>query len=538
LPRRLLAAVLLFALASPALAIKTETLGSSAYGPASGMPPGQVLTVVSGQALVHLSSGASLAPFDAALAGLGASRGVALGGDWHVIDLTPGQPVASALLALRTLPGVVSADPSRVYAASRTPNDPMVSSQYALSQVSAFAGWEYETGASTRVTIAVIDTGIDGTHPDLLAKLANPSDMSFLSGVTAANDPPTPACNHATRVAGVAAASADNGTQVAGMSWGAQLWSLKVFANGDCPSVGCVESGCVATDPDIVLAINHAVLLRNTPAIGKVVINMSLGGSGICPGGGVIQAAITTAVNAGIPVVVASGNDGGPVNNPGNCAGVIPVGATDSNNNVASFSSRGAELAANGLVAPGVSVLTTDQGGGTANATGTSFSAPMVSGLAALILSAKPTYNTAGTPELKAAVRGGAESIGVAGFGVAGAGALGNTAGAGRMDAYRTMRLAVKGTLAGFDGERKPIAFPNPFKPSESARVSFAIPPSLQGSGLSIKIYTLQGTFLKTVTGLSWDGKNAEGGLAASGTYVFVVTTSAGTGRGRFSILR
>jgi subtilisin family serine protease len=536
--RRCASALLLALLAGPASAFQTETIGSSSYGPASGMPPGQVMTVVSGQALVHLSSGASVAPFDAALAALGASRGAALGGGWHLIDLAPGQAVSAALPMLRTLPGVASADPSRVYTASRTPNDPLVSSQFALSQVSAFAGWEYETGSTSRVTIAVIDTGIDGTHPDLIAKLANPSDMSFLGGVTAANDPPTPACNHATRVAGVAAASADNGSQVAGMSWGAQLLSLKVFANGNCPSVNCADGTCLATDPDIVLAINHAVTLQNTAPVGKVIINMSLGGSGACPGAGIIQTAITNAVNAGIPVIVAAGNDGGAVNNPGNCAGVIPVGATDSNNNVAAFSSRGPELAANGLVAPGVSVLTTDEGGGTASASGTSFSAPMVSGLAALILSAKPAYSTAGTPELKAALRGGADSIGVAGLGVADAGTFGNTTGAGRMDAYRTMRLVIKGTLAGFDGEQKPIAFPNPFKPSQSGAISFAIPPSLQGGQMSIKIYTIDGTFLKTVTGLSWDGKNAEGGLVASGTYLFVVTTSAGTGRGRFAVLR
>jgi subtilisin family serine protease len=532
---RLLAAALLLVLAPAAHALETEMIGGDVLGPAA-LPSGQAVRVTSGQALVRLSSGTTTAQLDAGLAALAALRGADLGGGWHLIRLAPGQSVASALPMLRALPGVAAADPSHVYSVNRTPNDPSVNSQYALSQVSAFAGWEYEVGTSCRTTVVIIDTGIDGTHPDLTAKLANTVSQSFdpNTAAQAANNPPTPACNHATRVAGVAAASTDNGTQVAGMSWGAQLLSLKVFTNASCPSVGCTDAGCLTNDPGIAAAINHAVTLQNTAAVGKVIVNMSLGGAGACLAG-VVQTAITNAVAAGVPVVVSAGNDGGAVNKPANCAGAIPVGATDSNNNVAAFSSRGAELAASGLVAPGVSLLTTDQGGGTASATGTSFSAPMVSGLASLILAARPAYTVA---QVSAAIRGGADSIGVAGLGVAGGGALGTTSGAGRMDAYRSMRLAVKGTLAGFDGEEKPIAFPNPFKPSEIGTVAFAIPPSLQGARIGIKIYTLDGTFVREVNGLSWNGKNTEGGAVASGTYIFVVTTSAGTGRGRLSVLR
>lgn len=529
---RLLATTLLLAFASEARAFETETIGIAALGPAAGLAPGQTLRVTSGQALVRLSTGVTPSFLDASLAALGARRGGDLGGGWYLINLTPGQSVSAALPMLRALPGVAAADPSRVYSALRTPSDPMVNSQYALSQVAAFAAWEFEVGTSCRTTVAVIDTGIDGSHADLSGKLANTLSKAFTTDGVATqspNNPPTASCNHATRVAGVAAASTDNSSQIAGVSWGAQLLSLKVFA--PCGDINC--GGCLTNDVAISSAIYHAISLQNTAAVGKVVINMSLGGAGPCAAA--MQTAITNAVAADIPVVVAAGNDGGAVNNPANCAGTIPVGATDSNNNVAAFSSRGTELADRGLVAPGVSLLTTDQGGGTASATGTSFSAPMVSGLASLILSARPAYTPA---QVSAAIRGGADSIGVAGFGVAGAGTLGTTSGAGRMDAYRSMRLAVKGTLAGFDGEEKPIAFPNPFKPSEIGTVAFAIPPSLQGARLGIKIYTLDGTFVREVNGLSWNGKNTEGNAVASGTYVFVVTTSAGTGSGRLSVLR
>ncbi|MEK7390495.1 MAG: S8 family serine peptidase [Elusimicrobiota bacterium] len=507
-----------------AQALITEMIGHSSLG-AGVLPPGRTMRVTSGQALVRLSSGAQTVLLDRGLAGLGAVRGVDLGGGWHLVSLAPGQSVAAALPALRSLPGVTAADPSRVYAASRMPNDPQIASQYALQQVSAFAAWEYETGTSTRVTIAVIDTGIQGTHPDLSAKLANTTSKAFNpnTGAMSANEPPTPACNHATRVAGVAAASTDNTTLIAGMSWGAQLLSLKVFLDGDCPSVTCGDAACLTNDAGLIAAINHAASLADTAAVGKLIINISLGGSEACPVA--VQTAITNAVTAGAVIVAAAGNDGAGINSPGNCAGLIPVGATDSNNGIAAFSSRGAELAANGLVAPGVAVLTTDLSGNTASATGTSFSAPMVSGLAALIRSYRPAYTPA---QVSALIRGGADSLGVSG----------GMGGAGRMNAYRSLRLTVNGTLAGFDGQEKAIAFPNPFRLSNSGMVAFAIPPSLQGATMKIKIYTLDGQPVRELSGLSWDGKNANGNLVASGTYVFVVSSSAGTGRGRLSVLR
>lgn len=519
--RRLEPALLALLLAAPARALKTETLGGAAAA-AAGV---KTLTVASGQALLRLSSGTAPSALDGPLAAAGAVRLSDLGSGWIGVGWSNGARVADKLAALKALPGVAAADPSRVYRPLRLPDDPLVNAQYALSQVNAPAAWEYETGASSRVTIAVVDSGIDGTQPDLAAKLTNTTSMAFNpnTGVVSADNPPTAACDHATRVAGVAAASSDNGLQVAGMSWGAQLVSYKVFRNSDCPAPDCSDAGCLTNDPGIVAAINQAVAVQNTAAYGHVVVNMSLGGSGSCPAA--VQTAVTNAVAAGVVVVAAAGNDGGAVNNPGNCAGVIPMGATDSTNQVAAFSSRGAELASGGLVAPGVAVLTTDISSGTANATGTSFASPMGAGLAALVLSAKPALTPA---QVQTDLRAGAEDVGQSA----------TVQGAGRMNAYRSLRLAVKGTLGGFDGEQKPIAFPNPFRTSRDATVSFAYPPSLQGGDAAIKIYTMDGQFVREVRGLSWDGKNASGNPVASGAYVFVVSTGKGSARGRLAVIR
>jgi flagellar hook assembly protein FlgD len=286
---------------------------------------------------------------------------------------------------------------------------------------------------------------------------------------------------------------------------------------------------CSASDNAIAGAINKAVTLQNTGSYGLMVINMSLGAPAT-PCSGTLQTAITAAVNAGIVVVAAAGNDGAGVNSPGNCAGVIPMGATDNTSQIASFSSRGPELASSGLVAPGVAVLTTDLNGGTVGASGTSFASPMGAGLAALILSAKPstTPNAALVANVSSLMRGGAQSIGQPS----------TVQGAGQMDVYRSLRLTVKGTLAGFDGDQKPIAFPNPFRVSQSGTVTISIPQALQGTGTDIKIYTLQGGIVRDLSEPLWDGKNSNGNLVASGTYVFVVTTSAGSSRGRMAVIR
>ncbi|OGS00681.1 MAG: hypothetical protein A2V88_07310 [Elusimicrobia bacterium RBG_16_66_12] len=314
------------------------------------------------------------------------------------------------------------------------------------------------------------------------------------------------------------------------MSWGAQLLSLKVFLNGDCPSSDCSDAGCLTNDPGVIAAIDHAVTLQNTPAAGKVVINMSLGGPGACASA--LQTAITNAVAAGVVVVAAAGNDGGAVNNPGNCAGVIPVAATDASGGIASFSSRGSELAANGLAAPGVSVLTTDMGGGTAYATGTSFSAPHVAGMAALIMSAKPLSTPA---QVKTILRASADNIGL---GTASQSPLGQSAGAGRLNAFLAARLAIRGSLAGAPGEQKVVAFPNPFRASRDTAVTFALPDSLKGSDATIKIYTLDGQLVRELNSSTWNGRNDGGRLVASGTYVFAVATSQGKRTGRVSVIR
>ncbi|TBR22433.1 T9SS type A sorting domain-containing protein [bacterium] len=547
-----LAALLAVLLAVPASALQVEKLRSARPAALGGGTAES--EVVSGEALARFDAALTRAEREAALAARGATyKGEVATTGWTHVVLPAGMSVGSGLTLLGSISGVREVAPNNAYRPLKTPNDPKFSLQYHLGKVNAQAAWEYGVGDSTTVTVAVLDAGIDGTHPDLTPKLSTTSwfcspgacktttqcaDPSADSLTCVPENPPLAACNHGTRVAGVAAAATNNGSGVAGVSWGAKLISIRSFRQGDCTTAcGDSGSGCATDDAAIAKGIILANSLNNTPLHGRIVLNISLGSTTGCAS--VLQAAINAAVatSTGMVITVSAGNEGGAVDSPANCNGVIPVGATDSNDNVASFSNRGTELANNGVVAPGVGLTTTDLGGGTAgDATGTSFSSPLVAGLSALIVAAKPSFSPT---NVKDTLRGSADGIGVAAVGASAVSPAGNSAGAGRVNAFKAVKLAVEGTLAGYVGDQKVIAFPNPFRTNESGTVTITIPTSLQSRGTSIRVYTIDGQLVRDLKAqTTWDGKNDSGHQVASGTYLVLVKTDAGSQTAKVAVIR
>lgn len=532
-------------LAKPALLLAAALLLPVLRASAARVERMPRFSVSAGQAAyVEVAAGAALVKFKAEVSTAAALAALESAGfpleksfeplGWWLVSLPGGMSVAGGLASLKTLAQVEKAEPNMVYRAKRAPNDVHAAAQYALARVQAFGAWEYETGASSRVTVAIIDTGIDGTHPEISGKLIgtskvfNPDNGNFLGNEAV----PTPACNHATRAAGVAAAASDNSAGVAGMSWGARLLSLKVFADSDCTADCADEAGfasCSTTNAAIAAAIQDSVPLHNTAQIGKLVLNISLGCPvGTCGScGGVLQTAVTNAAAAGVMVFAAAGNAGGSlIDSPADCAGAYAVGATDIQDKLAYFSNIDNLMVTKGLAAPGVDIYTTDAGGGYASATGTSFASPMAAGLAALVWSANPSNTGAQVFDV---LKNSADDLGAPG--------PDRYYGWGRINAYRAV-CSVVPCRAYSAAEKKVSAYPNPFRPASHHLLAFKTAPGFDTSGIEVRVYTSEGELVRKLSGLAWDGRNAAGLPVASGVYIYRVETDSDSATGKLALIR
>jgi subtilisin family serine protease len=258
---------------------------------------------------------------------------------------------------LENVSGVAWVEPDYPIQALETiPNDPSFPDQYALSAIHASQGWDISTGSSA-ITIAILDSGIDLTHPDLVNKLV-PGFNTIDS-----NKPPQDDYGHGTHVAGIAAASTNNAIGIAGVSWGARLMPVKVLNSSGGGTFSNVAAG-------IVWATDH----------GAQIINMSLGGSSYSQ---TLQAAVAYSANHGVLLIAASGNsNSNSVLYPARFPQVMAVAATDGSNQRAAFSNYGPEIE---IAAPGALILSTSPGGVYSLQSGTSMATPYVSGLAAVL---------------------------------------------------------------------------------------------------------------------------------------------------------
>lgn len=211
------------------------------------------------------------------------------------------------------------------------------------------------------VKVAVVDTGISKDHPDLSDNLKGGVNFVFQKGAVDPNGW-NDDNGHGSHVAGIVGA-ANNTIGVVGAAPMVDLYAVKVLDRRG--------SGYLS---DVISGIEWA---KNN---GMQVINMSLGTASDIQS---FHDAVAAAYNAGLVVVAAAGNSGAAVSYPAAYPEVIAVSATDSNNNLASFSSRGPEV---DLAAPGVSVYSTYKGTGYATLSGTSMASPHVAGSAALVL--------------------------------------------------------------------------------------------------------------------------------------------------------
>ena len=290
---------------------------------------------------------------------------------------------------------VESAEINEKRYAVTAPNDPEYVNQWYLKDFATINkgigiedAWSHSTGSPT-IVVAIIDTGYT-PHLDLPTPLAG---YDFFDNDADATDPGDAGCGepnswHGTKVAGVIGAKTNNGIGIAGINQQSQIQHIRILGP------------CGGETDDEIKAIRWAaglpvdgISLNPTPAR---VINLSLGGVGPCSTNE--QEAINAAVAAGSVVVVAAGN--GDIYHvgqdldihqfaPANCNNVITVAATTSTGARAGFTNFGSTVE---IAAPGTNIKTTTVGGYT-SVDGTSFSAPIISGIVSLMMSVNPTLD-------------------------------------------------------------------------------------------------------------------------------------------------
>ena len=339
--------------------------------------------------------------------------------------------IASLLLIGVALPGVRSADGEPVARASFIADDAQTSNapyagagQWALRKMQVDRAWDVARG-SPQLVVAVVDTGVDRGHPDLAGALL--PGATFLSDVSRACTPDDEDDNsHGTHIAGIIGAAPNPLAGSGGVAFGVRILPIKVL---DCAGTGF--NADIAAG--IVWAVDH----------GARIVNVSLGSP---VESDVLEEAVRYAEARDVLVVAAAGNCGAGggrcrrINNqeyPAAYPGVLAVGATDPDDQVTSFSTRGTQIA---VVAPGVKITSTTPRYATyqsargitpnyAALSGTSQASAFVAGVAALMWSAEPTLSAREVADRLSAY---ADDLGLPG--------RDDESGAGRVNALRALR--------------------------------------------------------------------------------------------------
>jgi thermitase len=240
------------------------------------------------------------------------------------------------------------------------PNDPSFASQWHLAAIQAPQAWDLSTGSSGIIS-AVIDSGVDATHPDLASKIRTDIDYDYVNNDSTAQDDN----GHGTHVAGISAAITNNSTGIAGMCPNCSILPVKVLDASGSGTYSAIASG-----------------IRYAADKGAKVINMSLGGSA---GSTTLSDAVNYANGKGVLLACAAGNSNtSAASYPAYYSACVAVAATDSSDNRASFSNYGSWVDTS---APGVSIYATYWNNTYSTLSGTSMATPHVAGLAGLLFS-------------------------------------------------------------------------------------------------------------------------------------------------------
>ncbi|AHH96987.1 hypothetical protein KALB_3623 [Kutzneria albida DSM 43870] len=360
-----------------------------------------------------------------------------------------------------------------------------IASSTGTQQIGAPTAWAAGL-TGTGVKIAVLDTGIDTTHPDLAGRVGE--SANFTGDPDAVDH-----FGHGTHVASIIAGSgAASGTTYRGVAGGAQLLNGKVLDNSGYGSESAVMAG-------MEWAVRQ----------GARVVNMSLGATTTDGNDPISQLVDTLSARSGALFVAAAGNDGAAVHveAPAAASAALAVGAVDSTDRPAPFTSSGPRLGDAGakpeIVAPGVDIIAARAAGTSmgdpvdtnyTKLSGTSMATPFVAGAAALIAQQHPDWQG---PQIKSLLVSSAKDVGAPWY----------TQGSGRVDLTSALRSKVVATAAVSLGRQSPSGSPK----TQAQQVSYT---NLTGEPLSLKV---------TIGLTDWSGRPAPAGTVAVSTEILTV---------------
>jgi len=359
-----------------------------------------------------------------------------------------------------------------------TSNDPYLGSEWHLNKIGATTAWDKTQGAG--VTIAILDSGVDASHPDLAGRMV--AGYNFYDGNTNTAD----VCGHGTKVAGSAAATLNNAAGVAGVAGQAKIMPLRIAYNSSGTCYGWISDIASA----VTYAADHGARIANIsyaamPATSSVISASSYMKS---KGGLVFVSAGNLAKDEGYTPTTS----------------MIAVSATDSNDARSSFSSYGNFVS---LAAPGTGIYTTVQGGGYGAVNGTSFAAPVAAAVGALVMSTNPSLTAA---QVESILFTTAVDIGSAGRDI--------YFGYGRVNAAAAVQKAGGTTIAPSDTTRPTVSIASPSASSTvtgTATVAVNASDNVGVSRVDLKVNsTVVASDTSAPYSFAWDTKGVVNGLA------------------------